>query len=86
MEKAFDSRVYKLELYLFNLFVHTHEALFDQEYQPFAEWLRRFEDWRKTPEVKNYIDSLQASPGEVSKVALGPPAGRGAALHPARRE
>jgi hypothetical protein len=66
VEKVFESRTYKLELYLFNLFVHTHEALLEQDYLPFGDWLSRFDAWRQTPEVKRYTDNLLASPSQVS--------------------
>lgn len=67
VEKVFDSREYKIEHYLFNLWLSSHEAKLDETPSGYSEWRRMYAEWRATEEVKRYVDNLAATPEKASQ-------------------
>jgi hypothetical protein len=61
VERVFDGKKFKLEMYLFNLWNRTHEAKLDQEYLFYTQWRQMFDQWKQTDEVKQYIAKLTIS-------------------------
>jgi hypothetical protein len=60
--KVFDSKDFKLEMYLFNLWLKAFEERFDIEPDKgFDEWQELYAEWRETDEVKKYIQELDSA-------------------------
>ncbi len=59
--KVFDAKGFKLEMYLFNLWLKAFEERFDMEPDKgFDEWMELYAEWRKSDEVKRYVQELAA--------------------------
>ena len=63
VDKVFDSRDFKLEMYLFGLFLTGHEAVFDRDRLDFAKWREIFAAWKASDEVRDYLARATA-PGD----------------------
>ncbi len=64
--KVFDSKEFKIETYLFNLWIKGHESHLESEVMTFAEWKELYAGWKDLDEVKNYISRLsKAGSGAV---------------------
>lgn len=57
---VFDSKPFKIEQYVFSLWLKGHEAYLDAERRSFSEWKEMYENWKKMDEVREYIFKLQA--------------------------
>ncbi|MBU1003875.1 MAG: hypothetical protein KKE73_15295 [Proteobacteria bacterium] len=55
---VWDSKDLKLEMYLFGLWMQGHEAVLDEEFMTFNEWLEGFNSWKTTDEVQDYLARL----------------------------
>jgi len=67
LPQVFDNAGFKIEMYVFNVWLKMHEAHLDEEYLPFGEWLEMYEGWNSLDEVKEYRQKLlqsDAAPGE----------------------
>ncbi len=58
--KAFDSPYFGLLMRLFSVWLSGHEAQFDAEVMPFADWESLFAEWRQDPAVVRFAASLAA--------------------------
>ncbi|SKA74873.1 hypothetical protein [Desulfobaculum bizertense] len=58
VQKAFDSKELKLEMYIFGLWMHAHEEMLDEETMSFEQWLDHFNAWKNSDEVKDYLTRL----------------------------
>ncbi|NJB68083.1 hypothetical protein GGQ74_001756 [Desulfobaculum xiamenense] len=58
VDKTFDTKELKLEMYLFGLWMQGHESVLDEEYMDFGEWMTAFESWKGSDEVKDYLSRL----------------------------
>ncbi|GAB6177053.1 hypothetical protein JCM16814_19440 [Desulfobaculum senezii] len=58
VEKSFDSKELKIEMYLFGLWMQGHEDELDKEYMSFGEWMTGYEEWKGTQEVQDYLSRL----------------------------
>ncbi|WP_319764283.1 hypothetical protein [Maridesulfovibrio sp.] len=56
--KVFDSKAFKMEMYLFNLWIKGHESYLESEVMSFADWKDLYAGWREQDEVKNYVERL----------------------------
>lgn len=64
--RVFDSKEFKIETYLFNLWIKGHESYLESEVMTFAEWKGLYSGWKEQDEVKNYISRLiKAGSGSV---------------------
>ncbi|MDK2955760.1 MAG: hypothetical protein PWQ57_1256 [Desulfovibrionales bacterium] len=70
---VFDSKQFKLEMYLFNLWLKAYEEGFDTEQDKgFDEWRELYAAWRATDQVKQYVRELESAPAP----AVGDPCSR----------
>lgn len=60
---VFDSRQFKIEQYVFSLWVKGHESHLDEAVRPFAEWREMYANWKQMDEVKEYILKLKTGGG-----------------------
>ncbi|WP_320174343.1 hypothetical protein [Maridesulfovibrio sp.] len=56
--KVFDSKDFKMEMYLFNLWIKGHESYLESEVMAFHDWQELYAGWREQDEVKNYVERL----------------------------
>ena len=61
MPSLLDSKIFKIENYLFNVWLKGHESLLDAEKKPFSAWSGMFAEWLQTDEVKKYRKELEKS-------------------------
>ncbi len=57
-DRVFDSSAYKIENYVFSLWLKGHEPYLDEREHEFAEWEEMYSEWRKLDEVKEYVAKL----------------------------
>ncbi len=67
--KVFDSKQFKLNMYLFNLWIKGHESYLESEVMSFQEWQELYEGWISQEEVQNYITKLEDSK-ELDKIRV----------------
>ncbi|WP_320171086.1 hypothetical protein [Maridesulfovibrio sp.] len=60
---VFDSKDFKLEMYIFNLWIKGHESYLESEVMSFNDWKSLYSGWRDQDEVKNYITRLNNAQG-----------------------
>lgn len=58
MPKALDSKEFKVDLYMFQLWNRGHEKYLDERFHEFAEWEEMFAEWSKLDEVQTYREKL----------------------------
>lgn len=58
IDKTFDSKDLKLEMYLFGLWMQGSEETLDEEFMDFGDWMNGFESWKGTKEVQDYLTRL----------------------------
>jgi len=61
LPQVFDNATFKVEMYMFNLWIKMHETHLDEEYMEFPEWVEMFEEWKEMDEVKEYRAKLVGS-------------------------
>ncbi|KAB1442913.1 hypothetical protein [Pseudodesulfovibrio senegalensis] len=61
MPKVFDSPQFKIEMYVFNMWMKMHEPYLDEEVMFFSDWEEMWEEWNKLDEVKQYREKLVSS-------------------------
>jgi len=59
LPKVFDDTNFKIEMYIFNLWLKMHEKYLDETYMTFNEWLEMYGEWNNLEEVKEYRTKLQ---------------------------
>lgn len=58
ISKAFDSKDFKVDLYMFQLWNRGHESHLDERFHDFEEWQEMFTEWNKLEEVQGYREKL----------------------------
>jgi len=58
LPQVFDSAAFKIEMYVFNLWMKMHEQHLEEEYMDFAGWLEMYAGWNSLDEVKEYRAKL----------------------------
>ncbi len=58
---AFDNEDFKIDMYVFSLWIKGHENYLDEKQLDFDDWQFHFEQWKKMEEVQNYIVKLKGS-------------------------
>jgi len=61
LPQVFDNPTFKVEMYIFNVWLKMHEKHLDEEYMDFAGWLEMYEGWNSLDEVKKYRAKLVES-------------------------
>ena len=61
LPQVFDNATFKVEMYVFNLWLKMHESHLDEAVMTFEEWMEMFEEWNKLAEVSEYRDKLLKS-------------------------
>lgn len=56
--KVFDSPQFKVEMYVFNMWLKMHEQYLDEEVMFFSDWEEMWTEWNKLDEVKEYRQKL----------------------------
>jgi len=67
--KAMDSKAFKIEIYVFGVWLKGHEAYLDERKMPFAEWREMYEGWNSLDQVKEYRKKLLAGGGDPNRPA-----------------
>jgi hypothetical protein len=58
--RTLDSKAFKIEMYVFGVWLKGHENFLDAGKLPFTEWQEMFEGWKSMDEVKEYRRKLEA--------------------------
>lgn len=58
--KALDSKPYKIEMHMFNLWLKGHEGYLDANPQDFDGWLYMYQNWRMMDEVRAFAARLES--------------------------
>ncbi len=56
-----DSKAFKVEMYVFNLWLKGHEEMLDEVVYGFDGWADMYKQWKEAEEVKAYILKLHSS-------------------------
>ncbi|WP_034640187.1 hypothetical protein [Desulfovibrio inopinatus] len=65
---AFDSQDFKIDMYVFSLWIKGHENYLDEKRLDFDDWQYHFEQWKAMEQVQNYIIKLKGSK-EAEKIS-----------------
>ncbi|CCH48744.1 hypothetical protein [Pseudodesulfovibrio piezophilus] len=58
LPQVFDNSTFKVELYIFNVWLKMHEQHLDEEQLTFDEWVDMYANWNDLDEVKEYRAKL----------------------------
>lgn len=61
LPQVFDNATFKVEMYIFNVWLKMHEPHLDEEYMDFDGWMEMYEGWNAMDEVKEYRAKLVES-------------------------
>lgn len=61
LPKVFDNAGFKVEMYIFNVWLKMHEQYLDEEYMDFDGWMEMYEGWNSMDEVQEYRTKLVES-------------------------
>jgi len=61
LPQVFDNATFKVEMYVFNVWLKMHEPHLDEEYMNFEGWMEMYEGWNSMDEVKEYRAKLVQS-------------------------
>jgi len=61
LPQVFDNATFKVEMYMFNVWLKMHEAHLDEEYMDFDGWMEMFDGWNSMDEVREYRAKLVKS-------------------------
>jgi len=71
LPQVFDDPAFKIEMYIFNVWMKMHERYLDEEYMDFNGWMEMYEGWNSLDEVKEYRQKLVNSGGDPGMPACG---------------
>ncbi|MDD3313136.1 hypothetical protein [Pseudodesulfovibrio sp.] len=71
LPQVFDNAAFKIEMYIFNVWLKMHEAHLDEEYLDFGQWLEMYEGWNSLDEVKAYRKKLLENGTDPGMPACG---------------
>jgi hypothetical protein len=66
---ALDSKRFKIEMYVFGVWLKGHESYLDERRMPFAEWREMYAGWNGLDQVKEYRKKLMAGGGDPHRPA-----------------
>jgi len=64
VEKALNSKAFKIEMHMFFMWQRGHEAYLDQHDLSFDDWMEMIVNWRLMDEVKAFQAKLEQAPEE----------------------
>lgn len=67
--RAMDSKAFKIEMYVFGVWMKGHESYLDERKMTFAEWREMYEGWNTMEQVKEYRSKLAAGGGDPDQPA-----------------
>jgi len=67
--KSLDSKAFKIEMYVFSVWLKGHEAYLDEGVLPFSEWREMYKGWNSLDQVKEYRKKLMAGGGDPNRPA-----------------
>lgn len=62
--RAMDSKLFKIEQYVFSVWFKMHEKYLDERRMTFAEWREMYDGWNSMEQVKEYRRKLMAGGGD----------------------
>lgn len=65
--RTLDSKAFKLEMYVFGVWLKGHEAYLDEKRLPFSEWREMYAGWNTMDQVKEYRRKLEAGGGDPNQ-------------------
>ena len=65
--RTLDSKAFKIEMYVFSVWLKGHESYLDAEKLPFAEWTEMYAGWKSLDQVKEYRRKLEAGGSDPDK-------------------
>lgn len=71
LPQVFDNSIFKVEMYIFNVWLKMHEQHLDEEYMNFDGWLEMYQGWNDLDEVKEYRAKLVESGTDPGMPACG---------------
>lgn len=71
MPKVFDAPQFKIEMYVFNMWLKMHEPHLDEEVMFFSDWEEMWQEWNKLEEVKQYREKLVQSGQDPQSPSCG---------------
>ncbi|EGB16183.1 hypothetical protein DND132_2980 [Pseudodesulfovibrio mercurii] len=71
LPQVFDDAKFKVEMYLFNVWLKMHEPHLDEGYMDFDGWMEMYEGWNSLDEVKEYRTKLMESGADPQIPACG---------------
>ncbi len=69
VSRAMDSKAFKIEMYVFSVWLKGHEKFLDERRMNFAEWREMYTEWNNLAEVKEYRRKLAAGGGDPNQPA-----------------
>ena len=67
--RALDSKAFKVEMYVFGVWLKGHEQYLDERRMPFSEWREMYAGWNSMEQVKEYRKKLMAGGGAPNEPA-----------------
>lgn len=67
ISRAMDSKAFKIEMYVFGVWMKGHEAYLDERKLPFSEWREMYAGWNSLDQVKEYRKKLMAGGGDPNE-------------------
>lgn len=61
LPQVFDNATFKVEMYIFNVWLKMHEQFLDEEYKNFKGFMEMYEGWNSMDEVVEYRTKLLES-------------------------
>lgn len=65
--RTLDSKTFKVEMYVFGVWMKGHEQYLDERRMPFEEWREMYAGWNSMDEVKEYRKKLMAGGGDPNQ-------------------
>ncbi|SNR98657.1 hypothetical protein SAMN04488503_2197 [Humidesulfovibrio mexicanus] len=62
--RALDSKAFKIEMYVFGVWLKGHQQYLDERRMSFAEWREMYAGWNSLDQVKEYRKKLMAGGGD----------------------
>ena len=67
--RTLDSKAFKIEMYVFGVWIKGHESYLDAQKLPFAEWREMYAGWSALDQVKEYRRKLEAGGADPNQPA-----------------
>lgn len=69
ISRAMDSKAFKIEMYVFGVWLKGHESYLDERKLPFSEWREMYAGWNSLDQVKEYRKKLMAGGADPNQPA-----------------